>query len=118
MRVSDLLEMAMIARDDYDRFRGIDVLQDGPDERLDDRKDVARQLDLPSGVRGVVVTGVDADSGAADLQKGDVIEEVNQQPVPSLADYKKVVSSLDPNQTQVLSVCRHRSRSFLVLRPR
>jgi serine protease Do len=80
--------------------------------------EIVRQLDLPNGVRGVVVTGVDPDAGAADLQKGDVIEEVNQQPVPSLADYKKVVSSLDPNQTQVLSVCRHRSRSFLVLRPR
>ncbi len=80
--------------------------------------EIVRQLDLPNGVRGVVVTGVEPDAGAADLQKGDVIEEVNQQPVPSLADYKKVVSSLDPNQTQVLSVCRHRSRSFLVLRPR
>jgi len=79
--------------------------------------EIARQLDLPNGVRGVVVTGVDPDAGMADLQKGDVIEEVNQQPVPSLADYKKVVGSLDPNQTQVLSVCRHRSRSFLVLRP-
>ena len=81
-------------------------------------RQAVRQLDLPNGVRGVVVTGVEPDAGAADLQKGDVIEEVNQQPVPSLADYKKVVSSLDPNQTQVLSVCRHRSRSFLVLRPR
>ena len=80
--------------------------------------EIARQLDLPNGVRGVVVTGVDPDAGAADLQKGDVIEEVNQQPVPSLADYQKIVGSLDPNQTQVLSVCRHRSRSFLVLRPR
>ena len=37
---------------------------------------LARQLDLPNGVRGVVVTDVDPDSGAADLQKGDVIEEV------------------------------------------
>jgi serine protease Do len=80
--------------------------------------EIARQLDLPNGVRGVLVTGVDPDAGAADLQKGDVIEEVNQQPVSSLAGYQKIVSSLDPNQTQVLSVCRHRSRSFLVLRPR
>jgi serine protease Do len=80
--------------------------------------EIARQLDLPNGVRGVLVTTVDPDAGAADLQKGDVIEEVNQQPVSSLAGYQKIVSSLDPNQTQVLSVCRHRSRSFLVLRPR
>ena len=77
-----------------------------------------RRLDLPNGVRGVVVTDVDPDSGAAELQKGDVIEEVNQQPVTSVADYKKIVASTDPNQTQVLSVCRHRARSFLVLRPR
>jgi len=80
--------------------------------------ELARQLDLPNAVRGVVVTNVDPDAGTADLQKGDVIEEINQQPITSVADYKKIVSSLDPNQTQVLSVCRHRARSFLVLRPR
>jgi serine protease Do len=80
--------------------------------------EMARQLDLPSNVQGVVVTSVDPDSGAAELQKGDVIEEINQQPVPSISDYNKMVASLDPSQSQVLSVCRHRMRSFLVLRPR
>jgi serine protease Do len=80
--------------------------------------EMARQLDLPSNVQGVVVTSVDPDSGAAELQKGDVIEEINQQPVPSISDYNKMVASLDPSQPQVLSVCRHRMRSFLVLRPR
>ena len=79
---------------------------------------LARQLDLPNGVRGVVVTDVDPDSGAAELQKGDVIEEVNRQPVSSVADYNKLINSVDPNQTQVLSICRHRVRSFVVLRPR
>ena len=80
--------------------------------------EMARQLDLPSNVQGVVVTSVDPDSGAAELQKGDVIEEINQQPVASISDYNKIVASLDPSQPQVLSVCRHRMRSFLVLRPR
>jgi serine protease Do len=79
---------------------------------------MARQLDLPPNVKGVFVTDVDPDSGMAELQKGDVIEEINQQPVTSVSDYKKIVGSLDPNQPQVLSVCRHRVRSFLVLRPR
>src|SRR6266513_5042432 len=78
----------------------------------------ARQLDLPLNARGVLVTNVDPDSGVAELQKGDVIEEINQQPVTSVSDYKKIAGSLDPNQPQVLSVCRHRARSFLVLRPR
>ena len=80
--------------------------------------DMARQLDLPNNARGVVVTNVEPDSGAAELQKGDVIEEINQQPVTSVSDYNKIVASLDPAQAQVLSVCRHRMRSFLVLRPR
>jgi len=47
-----------------------------------------------------------------------VIEEINQQPVASVTDYKEIVASLDLSQPQVLSVCRHRARSFLVLRPR
>ena len=80
--------------------------------------EMVRQLDLPNNVHGVVVTGVDADNGTADLQRGDVIEEINQQPVTSVSEYKKIAASLDPSQPQVLSVCRHRVRSFLVLRPR
>jgi serine protease Do len=78
----------------------------------------ARQLDLPPNARGVLVTNVDPDSGVAELQKGDVIEEINQQPVTSVSDYNKIAGSLDASQPQILSVCRHRARSFLVLRPR
>ncbi len=78
--------------------------------------ELARRLDLPNGVRGVVVTSADDPSG--ELRKGDVIEEVNQQPVASVQDYRQVVSSLDPNDTHILSVCRRRTRSFVVLRAR
>lgn len=78
--------------------------------------DLARRLDVPPGVRGVVITNVSDASG--ELRKGDVIEEVNQQPVNSVADYRKIVGALDPNDTHVLSVCRRRTRSFVVLRAR
>lgn len=78
--------------------------------------ELAQRLDLPPGVRGVVVTDVGDPSG--ELRKGDVIEEVNQQPVTSVADYRQVVGSLDPNGTHILSVCRRRTRSFVVLRAR
>ena len=81
-------------------------------------QEMAGQLDLPANVQGVLVTGVDPDSGVAELQKGDVIEEINQQPVTSVSDYNEIAAAVDPSQPQVLSVCRHRSRSFLVLRPR
>jgi serine protease Do len=79
-------------------------------------QDMARRLDLPKSVRGVMVTKVNDDE--SELRTGDVIEEVNQQPVASVAEYKKVTNSLDPTETQVLSVCRHRTRSFVVLRPK
>ena len=79
---------------------------------------LATHLDLPNGVRGVVVMQVDPALGAADLRKGDVIEEVNQQPVTSVAEFNKAASGANPKQPQVLSVCRHRTRSFVVLHPR
>lgn len=78
--------------------------------------EVMKRLDLPNRIRGVLVTTVAGDVG--ELRAGDVIEEINQQPVTSVSEYKRIVSFLDPNSTQVLSVCRHRTRSFVVLRPR
>jgi serine protease Do len=76
--------------------------------------ELVRRLDVPNTVRGVVITKTEDNSN--DLRTGDVIEEVNQQTVTSLADYKKIVDATDPNQTHVLSVCRHRTRLFVVLR--
>jgi serine protease Do len=101
-----------------------DDQQDQPDEAnplssvevAEVNADVMKRLDLPNRIRGVLVTKVDGEAG--ELRAGDVIEEVNQQPVTSVAEFQKVVSSLDPNGTQVLSVCRHRTRSFVVIRPR
>ncbi|MEY2508319.1 MAG: serine protease Do [Verrucomicrobiota bacterium] len=101
-----------------------DDQQDQPDEAnplssvevAEVTADVIKRLDLPNRIRGVLVTKVEGEAG--ELTAGDVIEEVNQQPVSSVPEYKKLVGSLDPNGTQVLSVCRHRTRSFVVLRPR
>jgi len=79
-------------------------------------QDVAKRLDLPNSVRGVLVTKINGEVG--ELRTGDVIEQINQQPVTSVSEYKKMAASLDPNGTTVLSVCRHRTRSFVVLRGR
>ena len=79
-------------------------------------QDVARRLDLPNSVRGVLVSKIDGEVG--ELRTGDVIEQINQQPVTSLAEFNKMAASLDPNGTTVLSVCHHRTRSFVVLRGR
>jgi serine protease Do len=75
--------------------------------------DLARGLDLPTGVRGVVVDAADL----PELQRGDVIEEIDQQPVTSVNEFNKLIASLDPDSTHVFSMCRHRVRSFVVVRP-
>jgi serine protease Do len=55
--------------------------------------DVAQQLNLPPGTRGVVVTSVDPNSKAADagLQRGDVIQEVNRKPVNSVEQFRAAI---------------------------
>jgi serine protease Do len=78
---------------------------------------LAQSLGVPPSVRGVVVTQVGS-SAARELRPGDVIEAVNQEPVASVDDYEAAIANLDPSQPQVLSVCRQRTRSFVVIKPR
>jgi serine protease Do len=79
---------------------------------------LAQKLGVPQGVRGVVIAQVGADIGAGQLRAGDVIEAINQDPITSVPDYEQALKRLDPSQPQVLSVCRQRSRSFVVVKPR
>jgi serine protease Do len=69
--------------------------------------DIAQQLKLPAGVRGVVVTNVDPDSKAADagLQRGDIIQEVNRKPVSSVAEFRAAVR--DAGNAPILLLVNH-----------
>ncbi len=80
--------------------------------------DVRQQLGLASNVKGVVVTTVPDDSAAADsgLQRGDVIEQINRQPVNSVADYQRLIGQFG-NQTLVLLINRGGNTTFLVVQP-
>ncbi len=79
---------------------------------------LAQRLGVPRGVRGVVISEVGAELSGGQLRAGDVIEAVNQEPIDSVQDYEAAIQGLDPSQPQVLSVCRQRSRSFVVIQPR
>jgi len=79
---------------------------------------LANKLGVPPNVRGVAIARVGAEIGGPQLRPGDVIEAINQNPVSSVRDYQEAVQSLDDSQPQVLSVCRQRSRSFVVVKPR
>ena len=59
-------------------------------------QEVRRQLDVPGSIRqGVVVTGVDPRSEAAhlNLQPGDVVLEVNRQPVSTVEEFNAAYDS-------------------------
>ena len=54
---------------------------------------IAEQLNLPPSTTGVVVTAVDPASNMADsgLRKGDVIQEVNHQPVKNVSEFQSAI---------------------------
>jgi serine protease Do len=85
--------------------------------------DIARQLNLPAGKQGVVVSELDPAGPAADagLQRGDVIEQVNRQPVRSAADLTAALarSGTRPVLLLVTRVTRGQSATiFVTVRPR
>jgi serine protease Do len=67
--------------------------------------DMAERLDIPAG-KGVIVQDVKPGSFADDtgLTRGDVILEVNKQPVNSEDDFKRITSSLRSGQDVVFLV--------------
>lgn len=54
---------------------------------------LAQELGLPADTQGLVVMAIDPSGPAADagIQRGDVIEEVNQQPVRTVAELRELV---------------------------
>jgi serine protease Do len=73
----------------------------------------ARQLGLPASTTGVVVTDVNPSSplASAGLRRGDVIQEVNHQPVKNVAQLEEAVRKAGNNP--LLLVNRKGSTLFL-----
>ncbi|MEJ2007656.1 MAG: Do family serine endopeptidase [Acidobacteriota bacterium] len=75
------------------------------------------QLGVPSSVRGVVVSGVDPNSMAAEagIAQGDVIESINRQPVHNANDFNRLAGQ---TKGQVLlRVNRQGQGMFVVISP-
>lgn len=81
--------------------------------------DAIRELGLAPGTRGVVVTNLvpSSPAAAAGVQPGDVIVEVNRQPVRSVADLKRIASKLKEKDSALLLINRQGGRVFLVVKP-
>lgn len=81
--------------------------------------DIIAELNLKPGTQGVVVDSVDpaGPAVAAGIQRGDVIQEVNRQPVRSAADLR---SAIEKNGTKpaLLLLNRRGDTVYLTARPR
>ncbi len=79
--------------------------------------DIRDQLNLPEGVRGVVITNVDPNSpaGQAGLSRGDVIESINRQPVRNVSDFNRLAS--EANGQTLLRVIHQGFPMFVVISP-
>src|SRR6266540_3435859 len=77
---------------------------------------IARQLELQSNASGVVVTGVQDGSRADDagLRRGDVIQQVNRQPVNNVAEFERAMKQAG-DKSAALLVNRNGHTSFVAL---
>jgi serine protease Do len=79
--------------------------------------DAAQQLKVPATTNGVVVDQVNPASRAADagLQPGDVIQQVNHQPVSNVKEYSQAVGASKQDDSVLLLVNRGGNTIFLAV---
>jgi serine protease Do len=80
--------------------------------------EVARRFQLKGTQKGVIVTNIDPGSSAqtAQLKAGDVIEEVNRQPIDSVEIFNKVIAGEKDKETLLLLTRRGNATAFFSLR--
>lgn len=80
-------------------------------------KNIAQQLGLDREVKGVVIVRVEAGSPAdeARLKKGDVIEEIDNTKIGSMADFNKLASKIKTGDTVLLYINRGGQRFYAII---
>jgi serine protease Do len=78
-------------------------------------RDTAKELGIKGKTQGVIVTNVEPDSGAekAGLMRGDVIREINRQPVKSVKDFEKASSAVKKGENVLILINRRGASLFL-----
>src|SRR5437870_4993958 len=82
--------------------------------------DIRTALNLSKDVKGAVIAEIDADSPAAKagLREGDVIQEVNKQPVKNAKDLVAISKKLKPNEKILIRVWSQGRSGFVALEPK
>lgn len=77
--------------------------------------ELAESLSL-KGEKGVVVSGIKRGSPAyeAGLQRGDLIQEIEKEPVGNMNDYKRIMRE-SASKKQILMVVRHRGHTRYII---
>jgi serine protease Do len=80
--------------------------------------DVARRLRLQDNTRGALVVDVDASSPAAraGLQPGDVIIDVNRQPVTNSAEAQRELAKVASGRSASLVVIHQGQERFVIIK--
>jgi serine protease Do len=78
------------------------------------------QLNISTKMAGVVITSVEpgGPAEAAGLQRGDVIQEVNHEPIKTLGDYQKIAEKIKKDELAVLLVNRQGNSLFVAVNPK
>jgi serine protease Do len=86
----------------------------------DTTDDIRAALNLPKEIQGAVIAEIDADSpaGKAGLREGDVIQEVNKQPVKNAKSLVAISKRLRPNEKILLRVYSQGRSGYLALEPK
>ncbi|MFV0389969.1 MAG: DegQ family serine endoprotease [Pyrinomonadaceae bacterium] len=80
--------------------------------------EIADELKLPSGTKGLVVSAVDSNGPAAaeGIMRGDVIVEINRQPVSTLEDARAALEKAG-NNSSLLLIQRQGQTVYLSVKP-
>jgi serine protease Do len=80
--------------------------------------ELAQRARVDEGTTGVVVMDVAQDSPAATagIEPGDVIVEMNRQPIKTLDDYKKALSKLKRGGSALLRVKQGQSATYMTIK--
>ena len=81
--------------------------------------EIAENLGIERTLKGVVVTQVDPGGPGADagLRRGDVVLEVNRQPVKDVDGYRKALKAAGKGKSVLFLVRRGDNTIFLALKP-
>jgi serine protease Do len=81
--------------------------------------DIRNVLNLSKDIKGAVIAEIDSDSSAAKagLREGDVIQEVNKQPVRNAKELVSISKKLKPNEKILIRVWSQGRSGFVALEP-